>query len=45
VGSAVAASIAGVHPVATEAGGRQRKKVTIPSGPNGKKMIQVKRLK
>jgi hypothetical protein len=38
----VAASISGVHPVATEAGGRQRKKVTIPSG--GKKVIQVKRL-
>jgi hypothetical protein len=45
VGSAVAASIAGVHPVATEAGGRQRKKVTIPTGTNGKKVIQVKRLK
>ena len=44
VGSAVAASIAGVHPVATEAGGRQRKKVTIPSGPSGKKVIQLKRL-
>jgi hypothetical protein len=34
-----------VQPVATEAGGRQRKKVTIPSGPNGKKVIQLKRLK
>jgi hypothetical protein len=45
VGSAVAASIAGVQPVATEAGGRQRKKVTIPTGPNGKKVIQLKRLK
>jgi hypothetical protein len=45
VGSAVAASISGVHPVATEAGGRQRKKVTIPTNANGKKVIQVKRLK
>jgi hypothetical protein len=30
--------------VATEAGGRQRKKVTIPTNANGKKVIQVKRL-
>jgi len=30
--------------VATEAGGRQRRKVTIPSGPGGKKVIQLKRL-
>jgi hypothetical protein len=45
VGAAVAASIAGVNPAASEAGGRQRKKVTIPSGPNGKKVIQLKRLK
>jgi hypothetical protein len=44
VGSAVAASIAGVHPVATEAGGRQRKKVTIPTDASGKRVIQVKRL-
>lgn len=44
VGAAVAASIAGVQPVATEAGGRQRRKVTIPTGPDGKKVIQVKRL-
>jgi hypothetical protein len=45
VGSAVAASIAGVQPTATEAGGRQRRKVTIPTGENGRKVIQVKRLK
>ena len=45
VGAAVAASIAGVHPVATEAGGRQRKKVTIPTNASGKKVIQLKRLK
>jgi hypothetical protein len=44
VGAAVAASMAGVAPVATEAGGRQRKKVTIPTGSNGKRVIQVKRL-
>jgi len=45
VGSAVAASIAGVQPTATEAGGRQRKKVTIPTNASGKKFIQVKRMK
>jgi len=45
VGSAVAASIAGVHPIATEAGGRQRRKVSIPAGPDGKRVITVKRLK
>lgn len=44
VGSAVAASIAGVQPIATEAGGRQRRKVALPTGPNGKRVIQVKRL-
>ena len=45
VGSAVAASIAGVQPVATEAGGRQRKKVALPTGPGGRKVIQLKKLK
>ena len=45
VGSAVAASIAGVHPVATEAGGRQRRKVSLPSGPGGKKVITLKKLR
>jgi phage terminase large subunit GpA-like protein len=45
VGAAVAASIAGVNPAASEAGGRQRKKVTIPTNASGKKVIQVKRLK
>ena len=44
VGSAVAANMSGVQPVATEAGGRQRKKVEIPSGPGGKKVITLKRL-
>jgi hypothetical protein len=37
--------MSGVHPVATEAGGRQRKKITIPSSGTGKKFIQVKKLK
>jgi hypothetical protein len=45
VGSAVAASIAGVQPIATEAGGRQRRKVAIPTSGNGKRVIQLKRLK
>jgi phage terminase large subunit GpA-like protein len=44
VGSAVAANMSGVQPVATEAGGRHRKKVEIPSGPGGKKVITLKRL-
>lgn len=45
VGAAVAASIAGIRPVATEAGGRSRRKVTIPKDQNGKRIIQIKRLK
>jgi hypothetical protein len=45
VGSAVAASIAGVQPIATEAGGRQRRKVAIPTSGNGKRVIQLKKLK
>ncbi|NBW21572.1 MAG: hypothetical protein EBR82_77810, partial [Caulobacteraceae bacterium] len=45
VGAAVAASISGVHPIATEAGGRQRRKVTLPTGPSGKKVITLKKLK
>jgi hypothetical protein len=44
VGAAVAASIAGVQPVATEAGVRQRKKAALPSGPGGKKIITLKKL-
>lgn len=45
VGSAVAASITGLSPAATEAGGRQRRKVTIPTASSGgRKVIQVKRL-
>lgn len=44
VGAAVAASISGVHPTASEPGGRQRKKVTIPVSTAGKRVIQLKRL-
>lgn len=45
VGSAVAASIAGVHPVATESVGRRRKKVSLPSTTGGTRVIQVKKLR
>ena len=45
VGAAVAASIAGVQPVATESGGRQRRKVSIPTGEGGRKRIEIKRLR
>jgi hypothetical protein len=44
VGSAVAASIAGVQPTASEAGGRRRRKVEIPTGHGGQKRITVRRL-
>ena len=45
VGAAVAASIAGVQPVASETGGRRRRKVVIPTDPtSGRRKIQVKRL-
>jgi hypothetical protein len=44
VGAACAASIAGVQPVATESGGRQRRKVALPSGQDGRKVITVRRL-
>jgi hypothetical protein len=44
VGAAVSASIAGVQPVATEAGGRRRKKVEIPASGSGKRVITLKRL-
>jgi hypothetical protein len=44
VGAACAASIAGVQPASTEAGGRQRKKVALPTASNGRKTITVKRL-
>lgn len=44
VGAAVAASISGLQPAASETGGRRRKKVSIPVGADGKKVIQVRRL-
>jgi hypothetical protein len=44
VGAAVAASIAGVQPTATESGGRQRRKVTIPTA-GGRQRIEIKRLR
>jgi len=44
VGSAVAASITGVSPAATETGGRQRRKVTIPTTPGGGKRIEIRKL-
>jgi phage terminase large subunit GpA-like protein len=44
VGAAVAASIAGVQPTATESGGRQRRKVTIPAA-GGRQRIEIKRLR
>jgi hypothetical protein len=40
VGSAVAASIQGVQPSSTEAGGRKRRKVEIPKGTGGKILIK-----
>lgn len=45
VGSAVAASVNGLQPAGGEAGTRQRKKVTIPAGPDGKRVIVTRRAK
>lgn len=45
VGAAVAASIAGVTPSATEAGGRQRRKVEIPKADGGRRVITLKKLR
>lgn len=45
VGAAVAASIAGVSPAATEAGGRQRRRVVMPTrGGEARKRIEIKRV-
>ena len=44
VGSAVAASISGVSPAATETGGRARRKASLPAGPDGRKQITIKRM-
>jgi hypothetical protein len=43
VGCAVAASITGLEPAASEGGFRKRKKVAIPAGPDGKRVIVTKR--
>jgi hypothetical protein len=45
VGCAVAASITGLEPAASEGGFRRRKKVAIPAGPDGKRVIVTKRAK
>jgi len=45
VGCAVAASIIGLEPAASEGGFRKRKKVSIPTGPDGKRVIVTKRHK
>jgi hypothetical protein len=45
VGCAVAASITGLEPAASEGGFRKRKKVSIPAGPDGKRVIVTKRAK
>jgi len=44
VGSAVAASITGVSPAATEAGSRQRRKAAIPTTPGGGKRIEIRKM-
>ena len=45
VGAAVAASIAGLQPAGGEAATRRRKKVAIPTGPDGKRVIVTRRAK
>ena len=45
VGAAVAASITGLEPAASEGGFRKRKKVSIPAGPDGRRVIVTKRHK
>jgi len=45
VGCAVAASISGLEVASSETGTRKRKKVSIPAGPDGKRVIVTKRAK
>ena len=45
VGAAVAASISGLQPAGGEAATRRRKKVAIPTGPDGKRVIVTRRAK
>jgi len=44
VGSAVAASIAGITPAATDMGVRQRRKASLPTTSDGRKRIEIKKL-
>jgi phage terminase large subunit GpA-like protein len=44
VGSAVAASIAGITPAATDMGIRQRRKAALPTTSDGRKRIEIKKL-
>ena len=44
VGAAVAASIQGVSPAATETGGRARRKAAIPTTPDGRKRIEIRKM-
>jgi hypothetical protein len=44
VGAAVAASITGLQPTASEAGGRRRRKAEIPTTPAGRKVITLRKL-
>lgn len=44
VGSAVAASIAGITPAATDMGVRQRRKAALPTTSDGRKRIEIKKL-
>jgi len=44
VGSAVAASVAGLQPSGTEIAGRARRKAAIPTTPGGGKRIQIRKL-
>ena len=45
VGCAVAASISGLEVASSETGTRKRKRVAIPAGPDGRRVITTKRLK
>lgn len=45
VGAACAASIVGVTPAATDTGNKARRKVEIPTSADGRKRIEIKRLK
>jgi phage terminase large subunit GpA-like protein len=44
VGAAVAASLTGLQPTASEAGGRRRRKAEIPTTPGAGRRIEIRRL-